>query len=68
MLVVGSHGQHPQAGEGIDVLCQDDGVSLHPYLIHPGADVARVVGLAERVIRDGGDVVVLKVKNAQTLR
>lgn len=62
VLVVRSHGQHPQAGEGINVLCQDDGVALHPYLIHPGADVARVVGLAERVIRDGGDVVVLQTR------
>lgn len=62
MLVVCSHGQHPQAGEGVDVLGQDDGVALHPYLVHPRADVARVVGLAERVIRDGGDVVVLQTK------
>lgn len=62
VLVVGSHGQHPQAGEGIDVLGQHDGVALHPDLIHPRADVARVVGFAERVIRDAGDVVVLQTK------
>lgn len=62
MLVVRAHGQHPQAGEGVDVLGQDDGVSLHPYLVHPRADVPRVVGLAERVVRDGGDVVVLQNK------
>lgn len=59
VLIVGSHRQHPQAGEGVDVLGQDDGVALHPYLVHARADVARVVGLAECVVRDGGDVVVL---------
>lgn len=62
VLVVRPHGQHPQAGEGVDVLGQHDGVALHPDLVHPSADVARVVGLAERVIRDGGDVVVLQTK------
>lgn len=61
-LVVGPHGQHPQAGEGVDVLGQHDGVALHPDLVHARADVARVVGLAERVIRDAGDVVVLQTK------
>lgn len=62
VLVVGSHRQHPQAGEGVDVLGQDNRVALHPYLVHAHADVACVVGLAERVVRDGGDVVVLQTK------
>lgn len=44
------------------MLCQEDWISFHPYLIHTCADVPGVIRLAESVIIDSSDVVVLQNK------
>lgn len=61
-LVVCPYRQCSQAVKSINVLCQEDWVAFHPYLVHACADVAGVVRFAECVIGDRSDVVVLQNK------
>lgn len=47
------------------MLCQEDWIAFHPYLIHTCADVTCVIRFAERVIGDSGNIVVLQKKTTK---
>lgn len=44
------------------MLCQEDWIAFHPYLIHERTDVTCVIRFAERVIGDCSNIVVLQNK------